>query len=80
MASEYDEIVNELVFKNSVEVVVHTSRVQTTIAMVKKIKSERNRLRKSCGFVTIPKMNFWQTAIGRDRVKIRFELIHPIVF
>lgn len=80
MASEYDEIVNRLVLANSVEVVVHQSRARTLIAMVKKIKSERNRMRKKCGFVTIPKMNFQQVDIGNSRVRVTFKLTHPIVF
>lgn len=80
MASEYDPIINNLIEKNSVEVVTHKDRVDVLIAMVKKVKSERNRMRKNLGIVSIPKMTYCVVDLGRGKFKVTFTLIHPIVF
>lgn len=80
MASEYDEIISVLILQNTVTVVVHDSRVDTLIAMVKKVKSERNRMRKNFDMPRLPKMKLSTTVLGGGRSSVTFELEYPIVF
>lgn len=74
MASLYDGIVNLLVSTGEVSVTTHYSRSALLIAMVKKIKCQRNRMRKGMGEPTIPKMDYRVLKLDDHKVTVVFKL------
>jgi len=80
MASVYDPIISQLIASNKAEVVVHRDCVRVTIAMVKKVKSQRNPMRKDLGAFPLPGMTYTITQLSDHKSRIVFTLNYPIVF
>jgi len=74
MASQYDGIVNQLIALGEARVTVHYTRSELLIAMVKKIKAQRNRLRRSIGEPTVSKLSYQVMKLDDHRVAVVFKL------
>lgn len=78
MASIYDPVINTLFATGRVEVVTHKDRTQIVIACVKKVKSQRNRMRNSIGALKTSKMSITIHQLSDHKVKVIFELIYSV--
>lgn len=76
--SAYDRPVTQLILNQVVTLTVHKSRIDLTIAMMKKTKSQRNRIRKGLGLPALPKMDWTITELNPERVSIEFKLRYGI--
>ena len=78
MASIYDVVINTLFATGKAELVTHKSREAIVIAGVKKVKSQRNRMRCSIGELKTSKMTITVHKISDHKVKVVFALIYSI--
>lgn len=76
--SEYDRPITQLILNQTVTLRVHKSRKELTIAMMKKMKCQRNRLRKGLGLPVLPKMDWTITELSPEQISIEFKLRYGI--
>ncbi|TXH08502.1 MAG: hypothetical protein E6R03_18100 [Hyphomicrobiaceae bacterium] len=76
--SLYDKPISLLIQNQSVKLTVHKTRVEITIAMMKKIKSQRNRMRRLVGLPSLPKMDWTVSELNPELRCIEFKLRYGI--